>query len=62
MIEKPDWLNKGARATAFGKPCTIKKCPTNEIKGKVYVYQCDIMYDDKNFTVPVHPSDLKPIN
>lgn len=61
MIEKPDWLFKGAIVEVFGKKATITKCPTNELKNKIYVYNCDIRYEDKTFSVPVHPSDIKQL-
>lgn len=58
MIQKPDWLFKGATVLALGEKGTVKTCPTNEIKGKTYVYNCEVKLEGAKFSVPYHPSDL----
>ena len=61
MIEKPDWLFKGALVKALGEIGKVTKCPTNEIKGKTYVYGCQVKIQGSRFTRPYHPSDLSQL-
>ncbi len=61
MIRKPNWLFKGAIVYALGKKGIITKCPTNEIKGNVYVYNCSVKLEGEKHSGVYHPSDLAEI-
>lgn len=61
MIEKPNWLFKGAIVYALGKKGVVKDCPTNEIKGKIYVYNCQVKLEGQKFAGTYHPSDLSEV-
>lgn len=58
MIQKPDWLFKGAIVLALGEKGIIKTCPTTEIKGKIYVHNCGVKLEGAKYSIPYHPSDL----
>lgn len=62
MIEKPQWLFKGAIVRAGGKLGTVKECPTNELQGKMYVYNCGIVLQGEKHKRFYHPSDLSEVN
>lgn len=61
MIEKPEWLFKGAVVRAIDKIGIVTKCPTNELHGKVYVYNCEIKIQGEKHSRTYHPSDLSQV-
>lgn len=61
MIEKPEWLFKGAIVNAAGKLGTVRKCPTNELHGKTYVYNCEVQLQGQKHANTYHPSDLSEV-
>ena len=61
MIKKPEWLFKGAIVKALGEKGVVTKCPTNELKGDVYVYSCSVKLEGAKRSDMYHPSDLAQI-
>lgn len=59
MIEKPEWLFKGAIVKAGGKLGVVTKCPTNELQGKIWVYNCAVKLSGMKHSQTYHPSDLE---
>lgn len=61
MIEKPEWLFKGAIVRAIDKIGTVTNCPTNELQGKVWVYNCQVKLQGEKGSRTYHPSDLTQV-
>lgn len=61
MIEKPHWLFKGAMVYACGKKGVVTECPTNELQGKTWVYNCRVRLEGQKGAATYHPGDLSEI-
>lgn len=61
MIKKPEWLFKGAIVKALGKKGIVTNCPTNELQGNIYVYNCEVRLEGAKRSSTYHPSDLEEI-
>jgi len=61
MIQKEDWMFKGAIILALGEKGVITKMPETTIKGIDYVYSMFVKLEGEKQAGKYHPDDIKEL-